>query len=446
MVYGDRAARCLPDQVTLFQTAPRPASLLEVFLQRYANLLRFAESLTRDRREAEDLVQDACVRSPRGAARHLRTSRTSTPTSSRRFATSIRRGRDGVSCAPRRICPLSTSTRRTSRSRRSRRPPRCTRATRSGRPAASPARAASPPRPRVCSSSTSSTGMSERRSARSRTFAGSASTPGSRAAAPRSMHTWTIPMRRSSAIGLDSDPRPARRTPAGRVMGTTTWRACARPSSRCAIRAASTRASFVRYADPATPVSTDVLADLVACPRCLDTVNRMTQLPVLADRHPRDAHDDTPMASRRGATRQSPRTAPVPPRRRADRAHHSRPSAARAARAGERLPDRIARPDRRGDASHARPRWTQSLRASSKSTASSACASRRCRSRPCRMPRSRSRPAIALDDGRRLELNVVFDAPWPTLHLAFTQPLDESPAREWNEDAVPSGRPARESD
>ena len=33
-----------------------------MFLQRYVNLLRFAESLTRDRREAEDLVQDACVR------------------------------------------------------------------------------------------------------------------------------------------------------------------------------------------------------------------------------------------------------------------------------------------------------------------------------------------------------------------------------------------------
>src|SRR5262245_40782092 len=54
-----------PIKVALFQPAQPahgPASLLEVFLQRYGNLLRFAESLTRDRREAEDLVQDACVR------------------------------------------------------------------------------------------------------------------------------------------------------------------------------------------------------------------------------------------------------------------------------------------------------------------------------------------------------------------------------------------------
>jgi RNA polymerase sigma factor (sigma-70 family) len=48
--------------VALFQPLPRPDSLEDLFLERYGDLLRAALALTGGRREAEDLVQDAFVR------------------------------------------------------------------------------------------------------------------------------------------------------------------------------------------------------------------------------------------------------------------------------------------------------------------------------------------------------------------------------------------------
>jgi RNA polymerase sigma factor (sigma-70 family) len=423
--------------VALFQTAPRPASLLEVFLQRYANLLRFAESLTRDRREAEDLVQDACVRllvAPPdishvenvdaylfAALRNLHTTRTRrrqlrpeahlsiVDFDSAGFAlealsqTSSLHARDALRTACRFACA------------------------------------------RRFTSKTASLFILHFFHGYVRSEIGAIANL-RRVSVDTGLTRGRVEIRAYlddpdaalRASGLDTIPDL--RVEAGRAGDGDDYLARLRAAIFALRHPRCFDARLLRqvYADTATPVSTEMLADIVACPRCLDTVNRMTQLPVLADRHPRDAHDtDGPhdprephesreprIRSRRGGTRhdQELRMCRLAAEQTARTIRAHRPRALRVLVNGFQIGshDLTAEVTR---ATHALagpepPRVVEvyseqrvCLATLQVETVPDAAVSQQ--------------TAVALDDGRRLELEVVFDAPWPTLHLVFVQPLVE---------------------
>jgi RNA polymerase sigma factor (sigma-70 family) len=433
--------------VGLFQTAPRPASLLEVFLQRYANLLRFAESLTRDRREAEDLVQDACVRllvAPPdishvenvdaylfAALRNLHTTRTRrhqlrpeahlsiVDFDSADFAlealsqTSSLHARDALRTACRFACA------------------------------------------RRFTSKTASLFILHFFHGYVRSEIGAIANL-RRVSVDTGLTRGRVEIRAYlddpdaalRASGLDAIPDL--RVDAGRPGDGDDYLARLRAAIFALRHPRCFDTRFLRqaYADPATPISTEMLADLVACPRCLDTVNRMTQLPVLAERHPRDTHEPNgphepreprePRAgSRRAATRHDheQRMCRLAAEQTARTIRAHRPRALRVLVNGFQIGshDLTAEVTR---ATHALagpepPRVVEiyseqrvCLATLQVETVPDAAVSQQ--------------TTIALDDGRRLELNVVFDAPWPTLHLAFMQPIDESPAGEWIEAPHPN--------
>lgn len=420
--------------MSLFQPAPRPASLLEVFLQRYANLLRFAESLTRDLREAEDLVQDACVRflmAPPdishvenvdaylfAALRNLHTTRTRrrqlrpeahlsiVDFDSAGFAldalsqTSPLHARDALRTA----CRFACARRFTSK-------------TASlfilhffhGYVRSEIAAIAKLRRVSV------DTGLTRGR-VEIRAY-------------------LDEPEAALRASGLDSIPDL--RVDGGRAGDGDDYLARLRAAIFALRHPRCFDARFLHrmYADEATPVAAEVLAELVACPRCLDAVNRLTQLPSLADRHPRDAHEP-PSGPRRVSLRtdHERRVCRLAAEQTARIVRAHRPRALRVLVNGFQIGshDLTAEVTR---ATHALaapepPRVVEiyseqrvCLATLQVETVPDAAVSQQI--------------TIVLDDDRRLELSVVFDAPWPTLHLVFVQPLDEpSAAEEWDEDAV----------
>jgi RNA polymerase sigma factor (sigma-70 family) len=424
--------------VALFQTAPRPASLLDLFLQRYATLLRFAESLTRDRREAEDLVQDACVRllvAPPdvshvenldaylfAALRNLHTTRTRrrqlrpeahlsiVDFDSAGFAlealaqTSSLHARDALRTACRYACA------------------------------------------RRFTSKTASLFILHFFHGYVRSEIG-AITNLRRVSVDTGLTRSRVEIRAYlddpdaalRASGLQSIPDL--RVEPGRPGDGDDYLARLRAAIFALRHPRCFDERFLRevYADTSTPVSTEMLADLVACPRCLDTVNRMTRLPILADRHPRDA-DGPESGFRRPTARQEheQRMCRLAAEQTARTIRAHRPRALRVLVNGFQIGshDLTAEVTR---ATHALagpepPRVVEvyseqrvCLATLQVETVPDAAVSQQ--------------TAIALDDGRRLELSVVFDAPWPTLHLAFIQPLDAPSAGEWIEDA----RPAQEA-
>jgi RNA polymerase sigma factor (sigma-70 family) len=191
---------------------------------------------------------------------------------------------------------------------------------------------------------------------------------------------------------------------------------------------------------PDTPIPTQVLAELVTCPQCLDHVSRLTQVPPCAERHP----DVEPSSPRRQTTRDAgyARRATAAQTCRIVRAH--RPRLLRVLVNGfevgtHEINGAAARVTQA--VSILEPVWLAEVYSEQDVCLASLDVA------PLPEASAEQRVAVALADDRRIELTLSFLKPWPTLHLVYEDPayagpvttlVPETPADEDAESEAPA--------
>lgn len=172
-----------------------------------------------------------------------------------------------------------------------------------------------------------------------------------------------------------------------------------------------------------TPITKEVLAEIVTCPGCLDRVSRLTQAPPRADR-PRDSEPPSPPSSQgsrpsplRLSTRDAARRAAAEHLCRAVRTH--RPRLLRVLVNGFEVATH--------EISGAATRVTQTVSATEAVwlvevySEQDVCLASLDVS-PLPEAPAEQRATVALADDRRIEIALSFLRPWPTLHLAYEDP------------------------
>lgn len=197
---------------------------------------------------------------------------------------------------------------------------------------------------------------------------------------------------------------------------------------------------------PDTPIPTQVLAELVTCPECLDHVSRLTQVPPSAERHP----GIEPPSPRRQTTRDAgyARRATAEQTCRIVRAH--RPRLLRVLVNGFE----VGTHEINGAATRVtqavsmlEPVWLAEVYSEQDVCLASLDVA------PLPEAPAEQRVAVALADDRRIELTLSFLKQWPTLHLVYEDPDYAAPviiAPETSEDeeaerAAPAIKPIASS-
>jgi DNA-directed RNA polymerase specialized sigma24 family protein len=405
--------------VALFQPNAEPASLLELFLQRHSSLLRSAESLTHDRREAEDLLQDAFVRlllaqpdvtqienvdaylrttvrnlqMTRVRRRHLlpETTLSIVDYDSAGFALTALshalplQARDAL----RAVCRFACARRHTSKT-------------------GSifllhffheyvPAEIASIARLRRQSVDTGLT----RGRAEVRAYLDD---PAAAAAAVGLSDVPELRIEPSDAAGVDYIARLRS------AIFELRHRQCYEPQFLARL-----------YADDGEQIPTEVLGQLVTCPVCLDAVNRLTSLPVSIDRHPFDPPRATSarrFLSGKGSERRICERA-AQHQVRVVRAH--RPRLLRVLVNGFQVGSH--------DVTGELTRSTHVLSSTDAPHIVEVCSEQGVYLATLQLNQVPDAAVLqqcvtVLDEGRRLEIGVTFDAPRPTLRLTYSQPVE----------------------
>jgi RNA polymerase sigma factor (sigma-70 family) len=169
-----------------------------------------------------------------------------------------------------------------------------------------------------------------------------------------------------------------------------------------------------------TPIPTRILAELVTCPDCLDQVSRLTQVPPSAERHPNLEPSSPPRRTTRDAGHA--RRAAVMQACRLVRAH--RPRLLRVLVNGfevgtHEINGAAARVTQA--VSIAEPVWLAEVYSEQDVCLASLDVA------PLPEAPAEQRVAVALADDRRIELTLSFLKPWPTLHLVYEDPAYAAP-------------------
>ncbi len=416
--------------MALFQSDPHPATLLDLFLQRYANLLRFVESLTRDRRAAEDLVQDACVRlllSPPDIS-HVENVEAYLITLLRNLHTAMTRRRqmrpeahlslvdfDSAGFALEALShgPSSLDARDVLRTA-------CRYAC-----------------TRRFTSKTASLFILHFFHEYVRAEIGVIAHL-SRVSVDTGLTRGRVEVRAYlddpdaalAAIGLSAVPEL--RVDRLAERDDDDYLARLRAAIFALRHPRCFETAFLRRlyadADASTPISTEVLAEIVTCPHCLDAVSRIAGLPRLSDRHPRETYRATVGHHHKQRVHRSM----AEQKARIIRAH--RPRALRVLVNGFEVGSHdVTAPITRATHALSAPEPPRIVEIRSEQQICLAT-----------LPLDTvpdaavaQRTAIELDEGRHLEVGVVFDAQWPTLQLTYAAPREHwSNEAAWDETPI----------